>query len=361
MLHLEELYNLGPLYKSALKKNLFYLLILVIALVAIALSGKKEKREEMRAEGYTMGTTYQVIYFDKEKRDLKRSIDSLLMLVNKSINTYDSSSEVSRFNKGSSFKFTFTLPYLYPPLKISKEVYQQSNGAFDVTVMPLVNAWGFGSAEPMNMDSSRVDSLRAFVGFDKITLTETAISKTDARVQLDFGGIGQGYGADVIKDFLESKDISDFLIELGGEGFASGKNLEKENKWTIGILDPRSTREHQFYKAYVSLTDRSYTTSGNYFNYREVDGKKYSHTIDPSTGYPSQRAILSASVFADDCATADAWATAFMVMGHERAIDWVRDHSEIDAIIMYSTPDKEVELFISDGIKSQVTVELDSL
>ncbi len=359
MLHLAELYNLGPLYKSALKKNLFYLLILVLSLAAIALFRKKEKGEAMRAEGYTMGTSYQVIYFDKEKRDLKSSIDSLLILVNKSINTYDSSSEVSRFNRGKTFKFK--LPYLYPPLKISKEIYEQSNGAFDVTVMPLVNAWGFGPAKAMNVDSSRVDSLKMFVGFDKVTLTETGISKTDARLQLDFGGIGQGYGADVIKQFLESKGISDFLIELGGEGFASGENAEKKNNWTIGILDPRSTRENQFYKAYVSLTDRSYTTSGNYFNYREVDGKKYSHTIDPSTGYPAERAILSASVFADDCSTADAWATAFMVMGHERAIDWVRSHSEIDAIIMYSTPDKEVELFISDGIKSQVTVEHDSL
>jgi thiamine biosynthesis lipoprotein len=165
----------------------------------------------------------------------------------------------------------------------------------------------------------------------------------------------------VIKDLLESKGISDFLIELGGEGNVAGENLEKETTWTIGILDPRSTRENQLYKVYVSLTDRAYTTSGNYFNYREVDGKKYSHTIDPSTGYPAERAILSASVFADDCATADAWATAFMVMGHERAIEWIQSHSGMDAIIMYSTPDKDEELFISEGIKSQVTVEHDSL
>jgi thiamine biosynthesis lipoprotein len=359
MLHLGELYNLDPFYWSALKKNLLYLLILGVSLTAMALFRTKEKQEAIRIGGYTMGSTYQVIYFDKEKRDFKGSLDSLLMLVNKSINTYDSTSEVSRFNKGE--RIDFRLPYLYPPLKISEDIHKQSRGAFDVTVMPLVNAWGFGPAKVMHMDSSRVDSLRAFVGFDKLRITETGISKTDPRVQLDFGGIGQGYGADVIKDFLESKGISDFLIELGGEGNVAGENLEKETTWTIGILDPRSTRENQLYKVYVSLTDRAYTTSGNYFNYREVDGKKYSHTIDPSTGYPAERAILSASVFADDCATADAWATAFMVMGHERAIEWIQSHSGMDAIIMYSTPDKDVELFISEGIKSQVTVEHDSL
>ena len=315
--------------------------------------------EAIKIEGYTMGTTYRVIYFDKEKRDFKRPIDSLLMLVNKSINTYDSSSEVSLFNKGVSFEFN--LPYLSPPLKIGKQVFEESGGAFDMTVMPLVNAWGFGPGKVLNMDSAKVDSLKEFVGFEKLVLTKDGISKKDERAQLDFGGIGQGYGADVIGDFLKSEGISDFLVELGGEGYAAGNNRATNKPWTIGILDPRSTRENQFYKAYVTVTDRSYTTSGNYFNYREVDGQRYSHTIDPSTGFPAQHAILSASLFTDDCTTADAWATAFIVMGHERAIEWVRSHSKIDAIIMYSSKDNGVELFISDGIKSQVTVEHDSL
>lgn len=359
MLHLEELYNLAPVFQSPLKKNLLYLFILIVALVVMLLIRKSEPAEAIKIEGFTMGTTYHVTYFDKGERDFKTSIDSLLIVVNKSINTYDSTSEVSLFNKGEHFDFK--LPYLYPPLQIGKQVFEQSGGAFDMTVMPLVNAWGFGPAKPMEMDSAKVDSLKAFVGFEKLILANDGISKKDVRLQLDFGGIGQGYGADVIRDFLEERGVSDFLIELGGEGYASGENLATDKNWTIGILDPRSTRENQFYKVYVSLTDGSYTTSGNYFNYREVDGKKYSHTIDPSTGYPAERAILSASVFAEDCATADAWATAFMVMGHERAIEWIRSHQEINAIIMYSTPEKEVELFISEGIKHTTTVEHDSL
>lgn len=336
-------------------KTIKYVVILAAALVSVAFIRKESVSDPIRINGLTMGTSYSVIYFDARGRNFKASIDSILILVNKSINTYDPASEVSRFNRGNSL--SFDLPYLYPPLKVAKEVFEKSSGAFDMSVMPLVNAWGFGPGRLVEMDSSRVDSLKKFVGFEKIHMTAQGISKTDERVQLDFGGIGQGYGADVISDFLRSKGISDLLVELGGEGMAIGNNRQSGKKWTIGILDPNSTTDDQFFKAYVTLSNRSFTTSGNYFNYREVNGRKYSHTIDPHTGYPAQQAILSASVFTKDCTSADAWATAFMVMGHERAIEFVRQHPEMDAIIMYSSPGNEIKIFISDGIKSSVTLE----
>lgn len=337
------------------KKNIMYVVILAVALLVVWFYRDKAVVEPIKIEGFTMGTTYQVTYFDHHGRTFKASIDSLLAAVNKSISTYDSTSEVSQFNRSTGL--TFDLPYLYPPLKKGKEVFEQSGGAFDLSVMPLVNAWGFGPGKPLTMDSARVDSLMAFVGFDKVNLTTEGITKSDDRLQLDFGGIGQGYGADVIARFLRTKGISDMLIELGGEGVAFGKNRKTNKPWMIGILDPNSTREDQHYKAYISLTDRSFTTSGNYFNYHEIDGRKYSHTIDPATGYPADQAILSASVFAEDCMTADAWATAFMVMGHERAIEYILRHPEMDAIFIYSTPDSKTDLFISDGIKSLVTLE----
>ena len=138
------------------------------------------------------------------------------MLVNKSINTYDPTAEVSVFNKGA-LSVKFELPYLYPPLKVAEKVYNESGGAIDPTVMPLVNAWGFGPGKTLKLDSTQVDSIKAFVGFDKINLNSDSVWKTDARVQLDFGGIGQGYGADVITDFLKSKGITNMLVELGGE------------------------------------------------------------------------------------------------------------------------------------------------
>ena len=337
------------------RKNIIYVAVLIVSVPVVWVYRRTAVSEPIKIEGLTMGTTYQVTYFDPLGRNFKISIDSLLTVVNRSINTYDSTSEVSRFNRGT--ELTYELPYLYPPLKKAKEIFEQSGGAFDLSVMPLVNAWGFGPGQSLTMDSSRVDSLKAFVGFDKINLTSEKISKTDVRVQLDFGGIGQGYGADVIAGFMRSKGISDMLVELGGEGLALGKNLKANKSWTVGILDPGSTTDDQFFKAYVTLTNRSFTTSGNYFNYREIDGRKYSHTIDPDTGYPADHAILSASVFAGDCMTADAWATAFMVMGHERAIEYVRLHPEIDVILMYSIADSKTDLFISDGIKSNVTLE----
>jgi thiamine biosynthesis lipoprotein len=147
------------------------------------------------------------------------------------------------------------------------------------------------------------------------------------------------------------------LVEVGGEGMAVGKNLKTNKLWEIGILDPNSTYENQFFKAYVALQDKSFTTSGNYFNYHEINGKKYSHTIDPLTGFPAQRAILSASVFADDGVTADVWGTAFMSMGHEKAIKILKEHPELDAILMYSVPGGIMETYITPGISRFVKLE----
>jgi len=302
-----------------------------------------------------MGTTYQVLYFDRYNRNFQGPVDSLLKLVNRSISTYDPASQVSRFNRSTGI--AVGSPFLLTPLKKGLEISALSGGAFDLTVMPLVNAWGFGPGKILNMDSATVDSLKALTGFRKIRITRDSILKTDPRVQLDFGGIGQGYGADVIAGYLRSKGITDLLVELGGEGLALGKNLKTGKPWTVGILDPNSTRDDQFFKAYVSLTDRSYTTAGNYFNYRVINGKKYSHTIDPVTGYPTAQAILSASVFTSDCTTADAWDTAFMVMGLEKSIAYLKDHPELDAILMYAGEANKVELYITAGIKPYVTVE----
>lgn len=332
------------------KKNILYTLILLVSVFAVFLY-RKNQTVGIFIEGNTMGTTYHVTYFDAKKRNFKPAIDSLLDLVNKSINTYDSTSEVSRFNR-SKDGIAVGLPYLLPPLHAAAEVFKNSQGAFDPTVMPLVNAWGFGPGKVFQMDSVRVDSLKQFIGFEKVQLTQDSVMKLDARTQLDFGGIGQGYGADVITEFLKSKGITDMLVELGGEGMACGVNLDTGKPWKIGILDPNSTREKQFFKAYASLSNKSFTTSGNYFNYKEIDGRKYSHTIDPETGYPVQREILSASVFASDCTTADAWATAFMVMGHDRAVEILKQKKDLNAFLVFSTSDGKIDIYMTDGISS---------
>lgn len=335
-------------------KNALYSLILLGVVALVWWWRQSGNLKMMRVEGETMATTYHITYFDEKQRDFKKDIDSLLVLVNQSINNYNPASEVTRFNK-SGKGFRFELPYLLPPIEIAGNVFSQSSGAFDPTVMPLVNLWGFGSVKVTRPDSAKIDSIRSFIGFEKIQYNKDSVWKLDPRSQLDFGGIGQGYGADVITDFLKSRGIKNMLVELGGEGMACGINLQSGKSWELGILDPNSTQEQQFFKAYIALSDKSFTTSGNYFNYREIDGKKYSHTIDPVTGFPATRALLSASIFADDATTADAWGTAMMVLGHEKAIEICKDHPELGVFLIYSTPEG-IATFATENIKPYLTI-----
>ncbi len=341
------------------KKNIFYSAVLMAAILAVYFYRKENAvREPLRIEGRTMGTTYHITYFDDKDRNFQNEVDSLLLEVNRSINNYDSASEVSVFNR-SAKGIPVRRPYFLPPLHTAKRVYEASDGAFDPTVNPLVNAWGFGPGKRIDPDSTVIDSLRSLVGFDRITLTGDSVTKTDPRMQLDFGGIGQGYGADVITAFLREKGVRNMLVEVGGEGMAVGRNMKTGESWKLGILDPSSTPEDQRFKAYVSISDRSFTTSGNYFNYHIIDGVRYSHTIDPRTGYPSRKAILSASVFAPDATIADCWGTALMAMGHEKAIELLKAQNEIDAFLMFSDTDGNIQTYATPGIEKVLTLEQD--
>ena len=336
-------------------KNAIYGFGLILAMWLVWRYRQPSVPETRRLEGATMGTTYHITYFDSGERNFQSAVDSLLVLVNKSINTYDTTSEISRFNR-SRRSFVFQLPYFYPPLKKSQEVVIGSQSAYDPTVMPLVNAWGFGPKKIERPDTAEVLAVRAFVGFEKIGFNSDSLWKNDYRVQLDFGGIGQGYGADVIADFFREKGIDNFFVELGGEGVASGKNLAENRWWEIGILDPNSDYVEQNFKARATLKNKAFSTSGNYFNYREVDGLKYSHTIDPVSGFPIQRELLSATVFATDCATADAWATAFMSMGHLKGIETLNNHPELSVLFIYTTPEG-IQTFVSDTFAADLRIQ----
>ena len=335
-------------------RNALFSLLLLLAMWLVW-RYRNPTSQELKLEGKTMGTSYHITYFDPLDRNFQFAVDSLLKVVNKSINTYDTASEISRFNR-AKHSVRFELPYFFPPLKKSKEVVIGSLGAYDPTVMPLVNAWGFGPRKIERPDTAEVLAARAFVGFEKIDFNEDSVWKNDPRVQLDFSAIGQGYGADVIADFFKSKSIVNFFVELGGEGVARGKNLKEGRLWEIGILDPHSDYVEQKFKAYAKLENKGFTTSGNYFNYREVDGIRYSHTIDPITGFPVQHALLSATVFATDCATADAWATAFMSMGHEKAMEILKNHPELDVFFIYSSTDG-LKTFVSNGVRADLRIQ----
>jgi FAD:protein FMN transferase len=309
----------------------------------------------IKVDGRTMGTTYSVIYFDGRGRDFKTSIDSLLEEVNKGINNYDPQSEVSKFNSSKTGIDSKSI-YFREALQRSLLFAETSNGNFDPTVMPLVNLWGFGPDKRKSPTPAKIDSIRKFVGYKLVTIDQHLISKKHQNVQIDFGGIGQGYGVDVVADFLRAKNVRNFLIELGGEGFASGINLENNSQWKIGIIDPLSPKDEQQLMGYAVVKDEAFTTSGNYFNYRIIDGKKYGHTISPFTGFPIEHDLISVSLFATDCTTADAWDTAFLASGKEKTIEFLNREKKLNAVLVYLENGKPA-VFVSENIKDRIFLE----
>ncbi|ELR71424.1 Thiamin biosynthesis lipoprotein ApbE [Fulvivirga imtechensis AK7] len=334
-------------------KNIIYSVILILAVFLVWKYRQSKQTPLVAFTGKTMGPiTYNVKYFDKDTRNFKPQVDSLLRIFNQSMSTYIPESEISQFNRDTAFQFG--LPFFYAVLQNSRELYGLTKGAFDPTVMPLVNAWGFGPEKRMKQDSSYIDSLRQIVGFDKIKFDGSMAWKEDPRVQLDFSASAKGYGVDVVADFLTEQGVEHLFVEIGGEVIAKGKNIQLNAPWRVGVLHPDSDEINQFYIAIASLEDRAMATSGNYFNYYVVDGVKYSHTISPFTGYPIIHPLLSATVFAEDCMTADGLATAFMVMGHEKAIEMLNENPNLDAYLIYTDADGELTTYATAGIKDKI-------
>jgi FAD:protein FMN transferase len=318
--------------KLNLNKGNIYALVLLLAMFAVYYYRTNIKAKEHTFKGDTMGTTYTVKYISKEQKVTQQSIDSLLVVFNNVFSTYIPSSEISRFNKEG--QINNISEWFYLCLAKSKEVYDYSAGAFDPTVMPLVNAWGFGFKNLENIDSLTIDSIMPYVGFNKIEFTEKIIKRVNEGSMLDLSAISKGYGVDIVAEMLEKNNIEHYLVEIGGEVRVKGKNIE-EKRWTIGIDNPS---ENGDIIQKISLEDESLATSGNYRNYYIKDGKRYAHTINPKTGFPAENELLSASVIAKTCMEADAYATAFMVMGKNESIDLAK---KLNLKIMLIYSDKE--------------------
>jgi thiamine biosynthesis lipoprotein len=296
--------------------------------------------------GFTMGTTYQIKYIGNKV--LQKEIDSVLRDFNQSLSTYIPGSEISVFNETEQFKFVS--PYFPQVLKISKKIHDLTAGAFDPTVMPLVKAWGFGPNKTEYEKEPNIDSLLQFVGMDKLAFDEKEVRKKLKGVQLDFNAVAQGQASDVIAKFLEGFGFENYMVEIGGEIICRGKNANNET-WTIGIENPLyETEGGQRVFAVASLDNAALVTSGNYRKFYVKDGKKFAHTLDPKTGRPVSHNLLSATVVTASCADADALATAFMVMGKERAIAFAEKHSDIHIFLIYEENGK-LTSFASEGMK----------
>jgi len=293
---------------------------------------------------------YNIKYLDEERRDFQVSVDSILKALNQSLSTYIEDSEISLFNRNDTLNFAG--PYFYSVLKLSQEVFSITSGAFDPTVAPLVNAWGFGPGRRRTIDSLDIDSLRNLIGFKKISFEENQVRK-EPNVQLDFGAIAKGYAVDVVCEFLESKGVKDYMVEIGGEVRCSGRNPEGKD-WRIGIEDPTGSLEERELFATAIIGNGSLATSGNYRNFYEKDGKKYVHIISPFTGFPVEHSLLSVSVFSYKCIKADALATGFMVLGFEKSLEIVNHLDSVDAFFIYADHSGELHGLATKGAEDLI-------
>ena len=322
-------------------------LILITVLLAFFSCSNAEIIKDFTLKGRVFGTTYKIVYLDASK-NYQTSLDSLFFLMNKSLSTYIPSSDISRINKGDSTVIVDDL-FLEVFTK-SKRIYTETNGFFDPTVGNLVNAWGFGpKKERLNLSEDQLAQQMQYVGLDKVTIVNGKIKKQDAQIYLDFNSIAKGFGIDVVARFLDSKNISNYLVEIGGEIRAKG--VKKENHpWVIKLVNPIKKDSIKGYRK-INLSNKSMATSGNYRKFRVTkDGQKYVHTVNPKTGYAIESNLLSASVIADlDCADTDAYATAFMAMGLENAKEFLEIHKNIGAILLFINKNGDLEEYRTSG------------
>lgn len=312
----------------------------------------------VKFQGQTQGTYYVVTYFDQDARNFQVDIESLLSTFDMSASIWEEQSVLSRINRNEEGVIPNTT--FQELFSMSKKVHEKSDGAFDPTIGPLVNAWGFGFTDRMKVDQQIVDSLLPLVGFQKIYLENNTVIKSDLRVQFDFNAIAQGYSVDLIGRFLEEKGIKSYLVDIGGEVLGKGTKPDG-SPWKVGIEKPRDNATYgESLKAIIALKNKALATSGNYRKFYEEDGIRYSHTIDPKTGYPVQHSILSVSVIADDCATADAWATAFMVSGLDQSIEILGRDKSLDAYFIYSGGTTgDLKTYFTEGFKEILLEEME--
>jgi len=331
----------------------FFILNLFVFFFSCGQNSVKESEQTAytTVEGETMGTYYRVTYSDTA--DYRAEIEQLLQDFNMEVSTYIPESKISTFNK-SPEGMDFTEGNFTANLKIAREVYEQTGGLYDVTVMPLVNYWGFGytGKKPVtSVDSTKIRELLKLVGMDKLHIEQSGktwkISRKVPGVQLDFSSVAKGFGVDLIAKLLEKQGIDNFLVDIGGEMVMKGVN-PKNKKWSIGINVPEAEAGVTESIIYLELGNNAVATSGNYRNFYEVNGSRYAHTINPITGFPESSRLLSATIIAPDCATADAWATACMVSGLEKSAEYFNKNKNLSACLIYADGEKMAVLYHND-------------
>lgn len=334
------------------KKLIWQLPFLVLLIVGTVLIIRQQQSVPYQTNsGLIFGTSYNLKY--QCDSNLVKGIEEELKRVDNSLSTFNEKSIITAVNQNKEVVLNDMFLSVY---KKAMEVSENTDGAFDITVAPLVNAWGFGFKNGINPEKAQVDSLLQIVGYKKVELKGDRVVKQDPRIMLDCSAIAKGFGVDVIANYLRNLGVKNFMIEIGGEIVTSGIN-EQRLPWKIGVTkptdDPLGDAGGELMTV-MNVTDKAMATSGNYRNFYYKGGKKYAHTIDPKTGYPVQHSLLSATVIARDCATADAYATSFMVMGLEKAKKFLEQHTELMAYFIYSDEKSKNAVWFSPSLKDKI-------
>ncbi|WIL19093.1 FAD:protein FMN transferase [Prevotella bivia] len=334
--------------KKKLYWQLPFLLILIIG--SIYIIAQQRSAPYQKDEGFIFGTVYHITY--QNDNNLKQNIEAELDKVNKTFSTFDSTSIISLINQNKPVKINDMFAEIFD---LSEEISTETEGAFDITVAPLVNLWGFGFKSGQKPTKEKIDSLRLLVGYNKVKLYENGVKKKNPKIMLDCSAVAKGYGSDIVARYLREQGVKNFMVEIGGEIVTSGLS-ENRLPWKIGVTKPsdNKTDMNQEVETILNVTDKAMATSGNYRNFYYKGGKKYAHTIDPKTGYPVQHSLLSATVLAKNCATADAYATSFMVMGVEKAEALLEKHPELMAYFIYAGPKGELKTWYSPSMKDKI-------
>ncbi|MBR1462935.1 MAG: FAD:protein FMN transferase [Prevotella sp.] len=333
------------------RKNMWQLAFLAFLIIATVLIIRHQQDMPYQQDsGMVFGTVYHITY--QSDRSLKKEIEAELQKVDDALSPFNSQSIISHINRNEDTQLNNMFIDVF---EMARQISEETDGAFDITVAPLVNAWGFGFKAGTAPTQHAIDSLKSTVGYKKVSLSSGRIHKTDPRVMLDCSAIAKGYGSDVVARLLKKEGIQNYMVEIGGEIVTSGINQKRE-RWRIGVTKPSddSLSVNQELQTVLNVTDKAMATSGNYRNFYYKNGRKYAHTIDPKTGYPVQHSILSATVIAPSCAIADAYATSFMVMGMERARQVLEKHPELMAYLIYTDEKGDYAVWYSPKLEPAI-------
>ncbi len=358
MMDLLKFSSLGPQRTATFfqlrKSVIFSSAIIIFVLGFISCGQTPEKYVKNSNAGGALGTSYSIIYIADRPLDYQKEIDSVFAVVNQSLSTYIPTSDISRINKGET---GVTVDEMFREVfDLSKKINAHTEGYFDPTVGIMVNAWGFGPGKKVEMDSVTVDSLMQFVGLDKVSITpENRIEKQYPNTYLDFNAIAKGYAIDRLARMMDEKGVKEYLLEVGGELVGKGINRIKQKPWVVGIDDPQAETGRRL-KILIQLEDKALASSGNYRKFRidSVTGKKYVHTIDPKTGYTKNASTLGVTVLANACATADAYATAFMAMPLDKVKEILAAEKALEAYIIYLDEEGNTQEFMTQGFQKLV-------